>query len=370
MVRAHRHSAIRDVVIIATIVGGMFLAIEGAVRVFLPQTLVTDYVGGSSIAIPDDELGFRLRPGARAVVRGPEFAAEYRHNRKGLRDEAEHRLPKPEGSTRILVLGDSFAYGASNAYEQSWPTLVERRLLTGGHPVEVVKAGVPGYDTRGEALYLERIFADYQPDIVLLTFMPNDLFTNVPIGARVEELDENAPVQARLGKDSSLHSLILLKRLLMAHDRLYARLYMLTRRLEYFTTPPSPTLQRQIEVTKALLDRIQGFCRQTGSELIVLSIPQQFQVIAPESAQAFGVHVDAIDREFGAFAAEREFAWEVTLPTLREVYRSEEEDLFYRFDGHLNEHGNRAVAAYLAAVLAERLPAPPAPPPPTAEGAV
>jgi lysophospholipase L1-like esterase len=368
MARAENHSAIRDAVVIAMIVAGLFLAIEGAVRIFLPQTLQTDYVDGGSIAIPDDELGHRLRPGAHAVVRGPEFAVEYRHNARGLRDKAEHPLPKPEGSTRILVLGDSFAYGAGNAYEHSWPTLVERQLQTDGHAVEVVKAGVPGYDTRSEALYLERIFADYEPDIVLLTFLPNDLFTNVPIDAEVGELDENAPVQARHGKASALHSLILLKRLLMAHDRLYARLYMLTQRLEYFTTPPSPTLQRQLEVTKELLDRIATFCREQGSELIVLSIPQQFQVIAPESAAAFGVDVDAIDRVFGAFAAERDFVWEATLPTLRQAYRSEGEDQFYRFDGHLNESGNRSVAAHVAAVLVRHLPEPP--PEPTTEGAV
>ena len=106
----------------------------------------------------------------------------------------------------------------------------------------------------------------------------------------------------------------------MAHDRLYARLYMLTRRLEYFATPPSPTLQRQIEVTKTLLDRIQSFCRQNGSELVVLSIPQQFQVLAPAS-DALGVDVDAIDHTLAAFAAERDLAWLAALPTFREVYR-------------------------------------------------
>jgi hypothetical protein len=42
------------------------------------------------------------------------------------------------------------------------------------------------------------------------------------------------------------------------------------------------------------------------------------------------------------------------LPSLKERYRAEAEDLFYRFDGHLNERGNRAVADYLAEVFVER----------------
>jgi hypothetical protein len=101
--------AIRDAVVIATIVGALFVAIEGSVRAFWPQHLRTEYVGGASTAVPDDQLGHRLRPHARSRVSGPEFAVEYVHNGEGLRDEARHALPKQEGMTRILVLGDSFA---------------------------------------------------------------------------------------------------------------------------------------------------------------------------------------------------------------------------------------------------------------------
>jgi hypothetical protein len=174
-------AVIRDAIVITTIVGGLFVAIEGTIRIFWPQNLRTEYLDGGSTAIPDDQLGHRLRPRARSTVSGPEYAAEFRINAEGLRDEVPHPVPKPQGTTRILVLGDSFAYGSGNAYDQIWPVLFERRLLSGGHRVEVVKAGVPGYDTRTEALYLERIFAYYDPDIVLLTFLANDLFTNAPV---------------------------------------------------------------------------------------------------------------------------------------------------------------------------------------------
>ena len=346
---------IRDAVVITAIVGGLFVAIEGGIRIFWPQNLRTEYEGGASTAIPDEDLGHRLRPNARSIVHGPEFVAEYVQNGAGLRDEVQHALPKPEGTTRILVLGDSFAYGSGTDYGQIWPVLLERQLQEDGFRVDVVKAGVPGYDTRTEALYLERVFADYDPDIVLLTFLPNDLFTNTPIESAAGAFDAgDSPIQAAGGKGSDLHSLILMKRLLMANDWLYVRLYMLTRRLEYFATPPSATLRRQIEVTKALLERVQRFCEQKGQDLVVLSIPQQFQVLAPEPAEALDVDVAAIDRIFTAFAGEQGFTWFPALPRLRELYYADAEDLFFRFDGHLNDRGNRAVADYLAAALVER----------------
>jgi len=355
MASARGSSGIRDAVVITATVGILFVAIEGSVRIFWPQNLRTEYEGGVSAAIPDDQLGHRLRPNARSLVSGPEFTVEYVQNRQGLRDEVRHMLPKPAGTTRILVLGDSFAYGSGNGYGQIWPVLLERQLQEDGYPVDVVKAGVPGYDTRTEALYLERVFDDYDPDIVLLTFLPNDLFTNSPIESAGGDLDAGgSPIQAIGGKGSDLHSLILMKRLLMASDWLYVRLYMLTRRLEYFTTPPSATLRRQIEVTKVLLQRVQSFCEARGRNLVVVSVPQQVQVLAPEDTEAIGVDVAAIDRVLGAFADAAGFTWLPALPRLQELYRADGGDLYFRFDGHLNDRGNRAVADYLAAVLVER----------------
>jgi lysophospholipase L1-like esterase len=356
MSSAPGQSLVRQTVVVTLIVAGLFAAIEGSVRLFWPQNLRTDYLSGDSIAVVDDELGHRLRPDMHAAVHGPEFAVEYRTNGEGLRDEGRHPLPVPAGTTRILVLGDSFAYGSGNAYEDSWATLVERRLLEDGYRVDVVKAGVPGYDTRTEALYLERIFASYDPDIVLLTFLPNDLFTNQPIESAGGAADDHvSPTEGR-DKGSSLHSLFLLKRLLMANDGLYTRLYLLTKRREYFSTPPSAALRGQIEVTQALLARMQSFCRKKGRELAVLSIPQQFQVLVPEDTEETGLGIHDIDRLFAAFAEQQGFAWLATLPEMRETYRSDPQDLFYRFDGHLNRLGNRWVADYLARALTGRFP--------------
>jgi lysophospholipase L1-like esterase len=348
-------AAIRDTIVVMAIVAVVFGAIEGTIRLFWPQNLRTDYFENASIATPDDQLGHRLRPLARSVVSGPEYTVEFRINAEGLRDEVPHALPKPQGVTRVLVLGDSFAYGSGNSYDQIWPVVFERRLLRDEYRVEVVKAGVPGYDTRTEALYLERIFADYDPDVVVLTFLANDLFTNAPIERARTDLDEHeSPIQGASRKGSDLHSLILLKRLLMTSDSLYARLYMMTKRAEYFAAPPSTAVTRQIEVTKGLLSRMQRFCRRNGRDLVVLSVPQQFQVLAPEHAEDLGVDVDAIDRVFAEFAAKRGFTWLATLPKLKEAYRAEGEDLFFRFDGHLNERGNRAIADYLADVFVEQ----------------
>jgi hypothetical protein len=344
---------VRDTAIVALIVGFLVVAIEATVRMLWPQQQETVYVDDRSMGVEDDELGHRLRANARAIVAGPEFVAEYAIDAQGLRDAVEHPLPKPDGQTRILVLGDSFAFGAGGDYNAIWPVLLERRLAADGYSVDVVKAGVPGYDTRTEVLYLERIFSQYDPDIVLLAFLPNDLFTNRPIGSGGAAAEEDgSPVRRRNDKDSTLHSLTLTKRLLMASDRLYSALYMMTGRGAYFASPPGEMLLRQIQVTKTLLKRAQRFCQVHHAALAVLSIPQLFQLVAADDADALGVDVDMIDQTFAEFAEAQGFTWLAAFSDLRKAHRSGGTDLYYRFDGHLTERGNLVVADYAVAAIA------------------
>lgn len=353
---------IRDAAVVILIVAGLFLAFEGTTRLFWPQKIETTYVDDRSLGIEDEVLGHRLRPSARAIVEGPEFSAVYDINARGLRDAVTRSGPKPPGVTRILVLGDSFAFATGNAYDEAWPVVFEGTLEAAGRPVDVVKAGVPGYDTRTEALYLERIFADYEPDIVLVTFLPNDLFTNRPIdhrpaGHAAADTEHDEPVvRPRNDKKSTLHSLVLVKRLLMANDYLYTRLYLMTPRRAYFARPYDDHIRRQIEITKDLLRRMQAYCRERGAELVVLSIPQQFQVLAASLAEPpDDVDIDGIDTVFAAFAERQGFTWLPAMPHLVERYGGTGEDLYYRYDGHLNAAGNAEIGRFLAERFEGRL---------------
>lgn len=67
--------------------------------------------------------GIPYRPRPNSVVSGRSRTDEYdyhhQHNNVGFRD-VEHRLIKPEGTFRILGLGDSFTAGWGAAYEETY----------------------------------------------------------------------------------------------------------------------------------------------------------------------------------------------------------------------------------------------------------
>ena len=133
----------------------------------------------------------------------------------------------------------------------------------------------------------------------------------------------------------------------MSNDRVYSTLYRLTPRRQYFETPPNAEVRSRLAVTSSLLSEAARFCRDHGVPLIVLSIPQLLQVLVEARGYRYeGMDIRLIDHEFERLAAEEGFRWIPVLDTLARAYREEGEDLYYRWDGHLNERGNQVVAAY------------------------
>lgn len=115
----------------------------------------------------DLQLGKRLKPG----YRGESYGVPVSINALGLRDR-ELTRERPPGARRVLALGDSWTFGVCVAQEQAWPKQLEREL-GGPAVVEVVNAGVSGYETHHEAdLYRDGLADRLEHDLVLVGFYP------------------------------------------------------------------------------------------------------------------------------------------------------------------------------------------------------
>ncbi len=125
--------------------------------------------------------GFALRPGIEGRYQR-EGASYVRINSDGQRDR-EHAKTKPPDTVRIAVLGDSFAEAMHVPIEQTFWSLLERKLeechAYPGKRVEVMNFGVSGYGTAQELMTLRHKVWDYSPDLVMLTFTTyNDVYDN------------------------------------------------------------------------------------------------------------------------------------------------------------------------------------------------
>jgi lysophospholipase L1-like esterase len=123
---------------------------------------------------PDGQTGFALRAGADTVHRTGEFSVPVHVNALGLRGP-ERTVGKPPNTARILVLGDSFAFGFGVAQDEMFSAELERLLGERGLRVEVLSSGVPGWSLDNELVYLRTEGFDLEPDLILLATCENDL---------------------------------------------------------------------------------------------------------------------------------------------------------------------------------------------------
>lgn len=92
---------------------------------------------------------------------------------QGLRDR-EYAVAKPEGVSRILVLGDSVTFGTGVSRMETFPKRLEQKLRRRGKQVEVINAGVNGYTAYNEVHYYLSEMRKFQPDVVVLAVVLND----------------------------------------------------------------------------------------------------------------------------------------------------------------------------------------------------
>jgi lysophospholipase L1-like esterase len=340
-----RFGFLRDSAISLVVAVALWAGCEVTLRAARPQVSRTEETDGLSRAVEDSVLGHRYRPGTRAIQRTPEFTAEYVIDADGRRVGTQ--FPDSLG-VRVLVLGDSFAFGVGAAPADVWTSVLVRSLASRGLRVDLVNAGVEAYDTRAEAHSLFELAPVVRPDVVLLAFLANDVYTNRPLDA--------APLHAAdqpRGGGFELHSVAWAKRVVIQSDWLYSILFLVTPRKEYYATPVTERVTEQLGVTRDLIGKMDRYCRERGVDFAVVSIPQQFGVITTANGYRFrGVDPDLIDENLVGLARERDFPWIAMQRPLADAYRETGRDAYYRVDGHLTVEGNRLVGETVAEALA------------------
>lgn len=96
-------------------------------------------------------------------------------NDKGYRGD-NFDILKPEGVTRIVILGGSGVFDIHAPDHEDWPQLVEDNLVTKGlSNVEVINAGIPGHASWDSVGRLYSEIWQFNPDIILLYNAWNDI---------------------------------------------------------------------------------------------------------------------------------------------------------------------------------------------------
>ncbi len=122
---------------------------------------------------PSDQIIYRLAPNLNLKFQ----EVPVRTNSFGIRGP-ERPLAKPDGVYRIMLLGDSFAFGWGVEEDKIFATRIEEILNesggVSGKKVELFNFGVPGYSTFQEVAMFQDLGVKLKADAVLVYFVDND----------------------------------------------------------------------------------------------------------------------------------------------------------------------------------------------------
>ena len=123
------------------------------------------------------ELPYELRANLDTHIRNvPVFTDE-----NGMRTAGPQRPPRTSSARRVLVFGDSVAFGYHLPFDQSLAAKLGPALRARtGHEHEVWNGGVPGYNTAYQAAWIRRHIDAINPHLAVLLFNLND-FDHGPV---------------------------------------------------------------------------------------------------------------------------------------------------------------------------------------------
>ena len=300
---------------------------------------------GNNLA--DPQILYRPKPFSRAAGRNStnEFDYDYRHNSLGFRD-VEHVSPKPTGTFRILGLGDSFTYGAGVPFEEIYLSRLEAMLnhRTGAHPrVEIIKAGIPRYFPQTERLLLEQYGPHFQPDLVTVAFLPNDVIDTF-MGMDAVTVDPSGFLVTREAQELGPWAVKAYEhcqfcRILLKHyvDRRIAEKYPF--RTDDVFRPGGFHEGDWIAIENEYA-RMKSIASSMGARFMILHIPQKGPWTERE-------HYPGV--RLSSWAKANKVGFVDVLPSMENA--SPGERLYYAKDGHCTPAGHRVIAQELYSYL-------------------
>jgi acyl-CoA thioesterase I len=104
----------------------------------------------------------------------------------------------------VLVVGDSLSAGFGLAIHENWPSLLQERLASAGHPHSVVNASISGDTTSGGLARLPNALARHSPSVVLIGLGGNDGLRGLPLA----EIRRNLAEMIQLSKSAGARVLL------------------------------------------------------------------------------------------------------------------------------------------------------------------
>ena len=344
-----------------------------------PAHFLPDPGSSDQINVFDSRIGWRNNPGVSGQYSGPDgLLWKARINSRGIRDAEISAEPSP-GVRRLILLGDSFAWGYGLREEQRLSEILEN-IIPG---LEVVNLGLVGTSTDQQCLLLEEEGLGYRPDGVILLIHDTDIWHNSlsanygrakphfvlgPAGLELRGVPVSLPPErtsatVEIGEEGETKKAGPgLKRFFYENSRLYRLVSSRLKRVGFLRrvlqdaglAQAGPDSEHNVALTGAIVSRMRAASSAAGiNDFVVVLIPSKELVCF----HAGGYWIQAAElsrreRESSRLAQVLRRDGVTTVELAPEFIRRarEGETLYFREDNHWNARANELAAARLAAL--------------------
>ena len=126
------------------------------------------------------KYGWGFSPNDVVRIENPDTGKVFydRVNNNGWRDR-NRSYSNTRNSFRVIVIGDSEVFGYIVPKEKTYTFLLEERFKKEGKNVEIINIAYSGWGTSQQLEVLGKEATKYNPDLVIIHFVGNDLYDNV-----------------------------------------------------------------------------------------------------------------------------------------------------------------------------------------------
>jgi len=326
---------------------------------------------------PDPRIGYRMQPDLEFVFANAYhgYRATVRTNSLGLRDD-EIVLPKPERTVRILLLGDSMTASLEVEKPETCEALLAHDLSTDlptGWSVDVINAGVRGYNLDNILAFYATVGSHLEVDLVVYLFVDNDLTAEAAPHPQSTDASRGYSPSGFLGRVAQrshlLYRFAILKQTLALRRQSHAETDLapptgrvsVSNGLFTLFTMQDRTLPA-FQQTSRRIGELAAMAHTAGASFLLVGAPHR-EEIDPATQQWWQQYLGGAQRRFD-FDGVREFvAWvgatqhvEILdpIPACRSEFPGGNAYWFHR-DNHLNAAGQRVLAEELARWVRQHL---------------
>lgn len=280
-----------------------------------------------------------------------EFDYEITYNSMGFRD-VEHSFNKPDNTFRILGIGDSFTLGFGAKFEESYLFRLEKKLNAisdNKKNVEIIKAGIGRYYPELERIFLEHYGVKYEPDLIIVGFVPNDIndtfmgMETITVQADGYLLTREANEIGRIGSllyiNSHLMRLILDKYIKSKIDSKYefewGEIY-----------KPNDLYELQWKQIENEFEKIVSIADSINSQVLFLHIPHMNPFFQDKDWD-----LSYPGKRLSAWSEQKDINFVDSYPILYK--ESQNKTLYWPIDGHCNSEGYKIISDILFEYIIE-----------------